>query len=96
MSEKSGGLSSYFNMSSLAFGAAMFFVGGVIDFTFFHNHPLGKAIIDYFNGPLLNLYDGAANLFGLSEYTRNIDFLTSAGTACSIAVDDLGLPIPCR
>ncbi len=59
--------------------AMAFFVGGVLDFTFFHNHPAGQAIIGYCNEFLLNIYDSLVRVFGVSELARNTDFLTPSG-----------------
>ncbi len=46
-----------------------FFVGGVVDYTFFHNHPLGQAIIKVFEDTLMSIFDFFATAFGLGEYT---------------------------
>lgn len=47
-------------------------VGGLIDFTFFHNHPAGKALIEAVNEPLQNFYDGLVSFLGFPEYARDI------------------------
>jgi hypothetical protein len=83
-----------FNWKSLAFGAAMFFVGGVVDFTFFHNHELGKAVIAYFDPMLQHIYDFVSVAIGLPQYAHNPAFMSAAGTACLTGVDALGMPIP--
>lgn len=59
--------------------AAAFFVGGVIDFTFFHNHPAGIHIIEMFNNTLLSLYDTLVAGFGFPEFTRNTAALAPDG-----------------
>lgn len=59
-------------------------IGGIIDFTLFHNHPLGGALIDVFNEPLMGVYDFAANTIGLPEYT------TAAAGPTYGEISDLG------
>lgn len=77
-------LSHSFN-HSVAWGAIKFafetivigiLVGGVIDFTFFHDHPAGKAIIDNVKEPLLGFYDDMVSFFGFPEYKRSPDMLS--------------------
>ena len=66
-------------------------VGGIFDFTLFHNHPAGQAIIEKFNEPLLKFYDWMSNVTGFGEYARP-DFVASAGAAaggCSPLMDPL-------
>lgn len=75
-SEKNG-LSSVFN-SKVAWGIAKyaltmafgFAVGGVIDFTFFHDHPAGAELLKEFREPLLSFYDSTAQFLGFPELTR--------------------------
>ncbi len=80
-------LSSSFN-SSVLWGVAKFvletivigfLVGGMIDITFFHDHPAGQAIIDVVKEPLLGFYDDVISLFGFPEYARNAAFVGKSG-----------------
>lgn len=92
-------LSKIFNWKTagwMAWGAAMFLIGGVVDFTLFHEHPLGQAMISAVKDPLLNIFDMAANTLGLSELARNAAFLGKTGVACALGIDDLGVPVPCN
>lgn len=51
-------------------------VGGVIDFSLFHNHPLGQAILGVFNEPLLSFYDGIAHFLGMDNLARSAEFIS--------------------
>lgn len=96
MNQQAGFLSSIFNWKAIAWGVGSFFVLGVTDYLFFHDHPLGQAIIEMVKTPVLNFFDGVANVLGLTEYVRNPQFLTAAGQACLAGVDlETGVPIAC-
>lgn len=56
-----------------------FFVGGVIDYTFFHNHPLGQEIIKMFEDYILPIFDFIAEVLGLDHLTMNEDMITETG-----------------
>jgi hypothetical protein len=101
---KSDTLSEKFNSSAIwetakfAFNAIVigFLIGGLVDFTFFHNHPAGKALIQAVNEPLQKFYDFALNAFGFSEYTRALPGATAvAGAAADGCMNSLGDMIPC-
>ena len=67
-----GSLSNSFNkVAKFAFQAIVIglIVGGIFDFTLFHNHPMGAAIIETVNEPMMSFYDGIASLFGLDHLT---------------------------
>ncbi|MCC6598866.1 MAG: hypothetical protein IT559_08755 [Alphaproteobacteria bacterium] len=71
-------------------------VGGIIDFTFFHNHPAGKAIIEAVNEPLLGFYDGLVSFFGFSEYARAQEFLPDLASGAETCFNTaLGMSMPC-
>lgn len=57
--------------------AVGFFVGGVVDYTFFHNHPLGQAIIKVFEDTLMSIFDFFAIGFGLEEYSYEYVYKSS-------------------
>ena len=86
MAKEEGGITNLFNdvsfgglVKSALFIGIGFFVGGVIDYTFFHDHPMGKEIISAFRDPLGAAFDNVANLIGRSDLTRNTDFLDDTG-----------------
>lgn len=101
MAEAANSLTSSFNSISFkgilkfTFQAVVigFLIGGIADFTFFHNHPAGQAIISSVNETMLSFYDGAVSFLGFSEYARPTEFL-NAGETCG-AFDAMGLPVPC-
>lgn len=102
--EKSSGLSDMFNLESVGeflvksilFGGAIFLLGGVVDFTLFHNHPLGAEIISWVNEPLMQVYDWIANTAGMEHLARPEFMLDAAGAACAAAIDPTsGLPLAC-
>jgi hypothetical protein len=65
-----------FGFKAVVFGLL---IGGVVDFTLFHEHPIGHAILDAVREPLLASYDWIAHATGFSEYARAADFLGLAG-----------------
>lgn len=87
---------SLLGVAGLAVG---FIAGGVIDFTFFHNHPLGKHLIAMVNEPFQQFYDFALNSVGLSKWTR--DLTESASNVASnvasecMEMDMNGMSVPC-
>lgn len=101
---KPSGLSSKFNMHSLGeffvksviLGSAIFLLGGVVDFTLFHNHPMGMALINMVNEPLMMAYDWIANTAGLEHLARPDHMLDTAGRACASVIDPItGAPMSC-
>ena len=104
MASKSSSLSDMFNLESLGefmvksiiFGGAIFLLGGVVDFTLFHNHPLGAEIISWVNEPLMQAYDWIANTIGMEHLARPDFMLDAAGQACAAAMDPItGMPLAC-
>jgi hypothetical protein len=71
-----------------------FLIGGIADFTFFHNHPAGQAIISSVNETMLSFYDGVVKSVGFAEYARPTEFLT-AGATCGSFDPVTGIPTPC-
>ncbi len=90
------------SLLSIAGLAAGFIAGGVIDFTFFHNHPLGKHLIAMVNEPFQQFYDFALNSVGFSKWTRDLTE-TASNVASNITPDAAALctdpatfqPVPC-
>lgn len=76
-------------------------VGGIFDFTLFHEHPIGAKLLSLVREPLLSFYDTIAYGIGMPELARNQDFLVQN----SVTGDDVGLcteidpttflPVPC-
>lgn len=99
MNGQAGSLSNTFNWKSMAWGIAWgltsFFVLGVTDYLFFHDHPLGQEIIRYVEVPIMNFFDMVINFVGLGKFARNPEFLTAAGKACLTGMNEFGFPIPC-
>ncbi|MCD8563294.1 MAG: hypothetical protein LRY54_04530 [Alphaproteobacteria bacterium] len=97
---KKGFLSSLFSWSTvgtIAWGLAMFWVGGLVDFTFFHNNELGKQVIRWIDPFMQNIYDHILSFVGLTQYVQNPAFLNPiTGAACATSLDALGMPIPCN
>lgn len=100
MAASPNSLSDDFNLSSAAWDTLKFVfnavvigvvVGGVIDFTFFHNHPAGKALVDFVDQPLQEFYDGVVKFFGFPEYARNVEFVNNEGCFDSLT----GVMGPC-
>ena len=81
--EKKDGISGMFN--DISFGSITKFafqsifigliVGGVFDFTLFHDHPLGAAILEKVREPLLGFYDGVATIMDRPDLMRPTEFV---------------------
>lgn len=85
-----------FFMKSVLLGGAIFLLGGMVDFTLFHNHPMGAEIISWVNEPLMGVYDWIANTIGMSHLARPEFMLDAAGAACAAVIDPItGLPQAC-
>ena len=103
MAEATDSIKSTFN--SLSLGGVLKFtfqavvigivVGGLIDFTLFHNHPIGKAMIAAVNEPLLGVYDAIAKGIGMPELARSASEVALSTGACTMQFDEMGVPIPC-
>lgn len=108
-SEKKGGISGLFNSISLGgiakftFQAVVFglIIGGIMDFTLFHDHPMGAAILDAVSEPVLSFYDGVAEFIGRDDLTRPVELLAEAGSeaagdgVCSTIDPTTYEPVPC-
>lgn len=66
-------------LRGVLWAALIFFAGGVIDYTFFHNHPLGQEIIKIFEDYILPVFDFVAEVLGLEHLTVNKDLVDESG-----------------
>jgi hypothetical protein len=66
-----------------------FLIGGVIDYSFFHNHKAGAALIDLVNEPLQSFFDNVVTFFGFPQYATD----PAASGLCPDAFT--GIAAPC-